>query len=228
MTKFIIPNVVLPKSFLLNDTISLMESSEIEYKKSFHINQYAKYRETICAFLNTTGGHIIYGVSNDCTISGCLLNELEKDNIVLFVDRLYAILIKTDGDHLHPDTLKVNFFEIAKNIYIVIISCYKEINCKYQFIAGDSWIRLNASNFRMNQPKLYTKEDLKQKVLVELIKINDTHSNEIKDTIIMISNILYTKEKQNNLIKKIFTKQYYLYFIMSIIFLLFFYIKICV
>jgi predicted nicotinamide N-methyase len=80
----------------------------------------------------------------------------------------------------------------------------------------------------MNQPKLYTKEDLKQKVLVELIKINDTHSNEIKDTIIMISDILYTKEKQSNLIKKIFTKEYYFYLIISIIFLLFFYIKICV
>ena len=214
MTTFITPQVILPTKFLLNDTLSLMESSEIEYKKSFHVNQYAKYRETICAFLNTSGGHIIYGVLNDCVISGCELGELEKDNIVLFVDRLYSILIKTTGEHLHPNTLKVNFYEIAKNIYIVIISCYKELNCTYQFISGESWIRLNASNFKLNQPKLYTKEDLKQKVLVELLKINDTHNNEIKDTIIMISDILYTKQKKDT---KIFTKQYYLYLIISII-----------
>jgi predicted HTH transcriptional regulator len=75
MVIFIEPNVNLPKKYLLNDKILLMEGSEIEYKKSFHINQYAKYRETICAFLNTSGGHIIYGIENDCTIDNLENNK---------------------------------------------------------------------------------------------------------------------------------------------------------
>jgi len=198
-----IPSINLPNKYLLNDKMSIIEGTEIEYKKSFHVNQYPKYRETICAFLNTTGGHIIYGVLNDCTINGCKLNELEKDNIQLFIDRLYSMLVKNNGTPLHPQSLKVNFNEIAKDIYIVIISCYKEDNCKYQLITGDSWIRLNASNFKANQSKLYTKEDLKYKILKELACINNIHKNEIddtiKDTIIMVSDILYDKQKKESI-----------------------------
>jgi len=196
-----LPILNLPTKFLLNDKISIIEGTEIEYKKSFHINQYTKYRETICAFLNTTGGYIIYGILNDCNIIGCKLNELEKDNILLFVDRLYAILIKNNGESLHRDSLKVNFHEIAKNIYIVVISCFKEDKCTYQFINGDSWIRLNASNFKVNQLKLYTKDDLKQKVKKELLYINDVHSNEIKETIVMVSDILYEKQNKERKLK---------------------------
>ena len=195
-----LPNVNIPNKFLLNDKMSIIEGTEIEYKKSFHINQYSKYRETICAFLNTTGGYIIYGVLNDCNIVGCKLTELEKDNILLFIDRLYSIIIKNNGEPLHSDSLKVNFHEIAKNIYIVVISCFKENNNIYQFVTGESWIRLNASNFKLNQPKLYTKDDVKHKVQKEIAYINDNHKINIKDTIIMVSNILYDKQKKERIL----------------------------
>jgi len=207
------PSVKLPTTFLLNDIININEGSEIEYKKSFHNNQFSKYRETICAFLNTSGGYIVYGILNDCTIVGCKLNELDKDNISLFVDRLYTILYKSDGEKIDPNTLKVNFVEIAKNIYIVIISCYREPNISYQFITGESWIRLNASNFNINKSKLYTKEEVRIKInelntksISDIIDIENKYKNDIKQTVVMISEIIYNKNKIEN---NAYTIKYY-------------------
>ena len=54
--KYIIPR------FLLNEIYPYSEGIQVEFKKSFHINQHYKYRETICAFLNTNSGIIIYGI----------------------------------------------------------------------------------------------------------------------------------------------------------------------
>jgi hypothetical protein len=87
-------------------------------------------------------------------------------------------------------------------MFIIIISCYRESNTNYQFITGESWIRLNASNLNVNRSKLYTKEDVKIKInemynksSYDLLDIENKHKNDIKDTVILISEILYKKNK---------------------------------
>jgi predicted HTH transcriptional regulator len=198
-----INRLLLPR-YLLNDTYPFPESTQLEFKKTFHVNQHAKYRETICAFLNTNGGHIIFGVMDNCLIIGNTLSDNEKDHILLFIDATYTILKTSMGDTMTKDKIKVHFEEIAKSIYIVIISCYKNNdNNHYQFLAGDSWIRMNASNMKTNYGKLYSVHDVSiiklkfHKRFEESIKkIKKEYSSCEKDTIVTVSNIFENKFKK--------------------------------
>ena len=97
--KYIIPR------FLLNEIYPYSEGIQLEFKKSFHINQHYKYRETICAFLNTQGGLIIYGIDecisslqhhNEVTdawlfIRACLRAYLSKQHTTSHMKRYRAI-----------------------------------------------------------------------------------------------------------------------------------------
>jgi predicted HTH transcriptional regulator len=196
-------NTLLLPRYLLNDVYPYPESSQLEFKKTFHVNQHAKYRETMCAFLNTNGGHMIFGILNNCVISGCILSESEKDNILLFIDSTFTILKNCNGENMSKDIIKVYFEEIAKNLYIIIISCYKSDNTyKYQFLGGDSWIRMNASNMKRNCSKLYSAHDVsmiklklhkKQEDLLGKLKRDYKRCEE--NTIIAISDIFNNKTK---------------------------------
>jgi predicted HTH transcriptional regulator len=200
-------DTLLLNNYLLYDNFPYPEGTQIEFKKSFHTNQHDKYRQTICAFLNTNGGHIIYGVSNDCSITGCNIKQNEIDNILLFVDSLYEILKKSDGNHIEQNTLKVRINEIAKNIYIIIISCYREDNYIYQFLSGESWTRINASNRKCNLSKLHSIQD----IITIKSKLETHFNNKLNHTIIEISNIMNIKNniEQNNIKKDIVKNNYY-------------------
>ena len=196
-------NTLLLSRYLLNDIYPYPEGVQLEFKKCFHINQHDKYRETLCAFLNTNGGHMIFGILDNCVINGCALNDGEKDRILLFVDSIYNILKKTNGEPIHPNSLKVYFEEIAKNIYIIIISCYRDNtnDVPYQFIGGDSWIRMNASNMKTKYGKLYTVQDvlnIKQKMYEKQGEIINKLKKEYRvcedTTILEISDIFHKKE----------------------------------
>ena len=215
-----INKLLLPR-YLLNDTYPYPEGTQLEFKKMFHINQLPKYRETICAFLNTNGGHMIFGILNNCIIEGCLLNESEKDKILLYVDSIYNILKKVNGDNIELNCVKVFFEEIAKDLYIIIISCYKnKSNDSYQFLGGDSWIRMNASNMKTKYGKLYNVQDvlnIKNKMYRRQEEIISKHKRDYtkceNDTIIFINNILlkktYAEQSFEKINKKINNNYYY-------------------
>jgi len=199
-------DTLLSNNYLLYDNFPYPEGTQLEFKKTFHSNQLDKYRQTICAFLNTNGGHIIFGVSDNCTISGCNIKQNEIDNILLFVDSLYELLKKSDGNHLEQNTLKVRINEIAKNIYIIFISCYREDNCIYQLLSGESWTRINASNRKCNISKLHSIQD----IIAIKNKLDAIHESKVYDTVIEISNIMNKKsviEKEK--IKKDLDKKKY-------------------
>lgn len=208
-----IDKLLLPR-YLLNDTYPFPECTQLEFKKTFHVNQHAKYRETICAFLNTNGGHIIYGVLDNCLINGYNLSDTEKDNILLFIDATYTILKTSTGETMSKDKIKVHFEEIAKNMFIIIISCYRNKNDDnhYQFLSGKSWVRMNASNMKTCYGKLYSDNDVSMIKLKFYKRCEDTIDRLKKEynkceenTIIVISNIFenkYKKEKELNFSRK--------------------------
>ena len=200
-------NSLLVNNYLLYDIFPHPEGTQVEFKKSFHTNQLEKYRQTICAFLNTNGGHIIFGVSNDCSITGCNIKQTDIDIILLFVDSLYEILKKSDGNHIEQNTLKVRIDEIAKNIYIIIISCYREGKYIYQFLSGESWTRINASNRKCNLSKLHSIQD----IIIIKSKLETHYNNKLNHTVIEISNIMNIKNEieQKNIKKDIVKNNYY-------------------
>jgi predicted HTH transcriptional regulator len=192
-------NSLLVNNYLLYDIFPHPEGTQVEFKKSFHTNQLEKYRQTICAFLNTNGGHIIFGVSNDCSITGCNIKQTDIDIILLFVDSLYEILKKSDGNHIEQNTLKVRIDEIAKNIYIVFISCYREEKCIYQLLSGESWTRINASNRKCNLSKLHSIQD----IVTIKSKLETLYNKKLNHTVIEISSIM---NKKNTIEQKKYKK----------------------
>jgi predicted HTH transcriptional regulator len=194
--------------YYLHDIYPYPESVQLEFKKSFHINQLDKYRETVCAFLNTVGGHIIFGITNDCVIIGNYLTEKDIDSIMLFADSIYNILKTVDGNNIKQGSITVKFNKIAKDLYIIIFTCIKYENIKYQFVSGESWIRMNASNKKVNENKLYQQQQLdiiKQRLYVK-------HQKEIKDTVITVSNILLRIQNKEYELKLNNRFNYYLIF----------------
>lgn len=195
---------LLSDKYLLYDTFSHPEGTQLEFKKTFHINQLEKYRQTICALLNTNGGHMIFGISNDCSITGCNIKQTEIDTVLLFVDSLYEILKKNDGNHLDKNTLKVRIDEIAKNIYMIFISCYREENTTYQFLSGESWVRINASNRKSNLSKLHSIQDI---VMIKN-KLEKFHNAKIVNVVIDVGNII---NKKNDIEKQTIKKSLVMY-----------------
>jgi len=67
----------------LKDILQKGESIDVEFKTSqFELNKDAF--ETICAFLNRKGGHLLFGVKNDGTVEGVLdsLTQVIVNNII--------------------------------------------------------------------------------------------------------------------------------------------------
>jgi hypothetical protein len=189
------------------DTYPYPEGTQIEFKKTFHVNQHAKYRETICGFLNTHGGHIIFGILDNCIINGYPLTDNDKDSILLFIDATYTILKTSTGETMSKDIIKVQFEEIAKNIFIIIISCYrnKDDTNHYQFLGGGSWLRMNASNMKTNYGKLYSVHDVSiiklkfhKRYEAAISKLKKEYDSCEQTTIINISNIFDNKLKIEN------------------------------
>lgn len=231
-----INKLLLPR-YLLNDIYPYPEGVQLEFKKNFHINQLAKYRETICAFLNTNGGHIIYGVLDNCIIKGCSIVDFEKDKILRYVDSMHTIMKKNNGENIPNNCLKVYIEEIAKDLFIIIISCYKvdSIENQYQFLSGDSWIRMNASNMKLTYGKLYTVQDtlnmktkLYRKHEEELTRYKKKINNCEQDTILFINNILIDKQKKEKEFIKKYTYTNYSFVWIFILVLIFGYKELCV
>ena len=224
---------LLLQRYLLNDTYPYSEGTQLEFKKTFHINQLSKYRETICAFLNTNGGHIIFGILDNGVINGSPLLDNEKDKILLYVDSMYTIIKKPTGENIPIDSVKVYFEEIAKDLFIIIISCYRKDDSVYQCLSGDSWIRMNASNMKNSYGKLYNVQDvlnIKSKMYkkhdIILAKYKREYQKCEEDTIIYVNNILVKKIEAERKFTKIPNRTFNYYFIhLFWILMLFFSIK---
>lgn len=67
------------KRFVVNKYTDLIENERIEFKAQFNIRRRDDYRKTINAFLNTEGGHLIFGIADDGLICGMHMSP-EKSN----------------------------------------------------------------------------------------------------------------------------------------------------
>ena len=192
-------DALIEDPFLLNETFPHPEGSHIEFKARFDLSKdvthtpspkqlFAKYRHTVCAFLNGNGGHLIFGVTDARIIKGQVMTLDDLDRFRLYVDHLYNELYLTDGNQIAPNTLVARNIAIAKNTYVSIISCYPCKGCRYQLQNGEVWERMNASTRRFHSRNLlYT-----QREVDELLKKHrDRYDNEVKELVIKIDDALY-------------------------------------
>ena len=64
------------------------ESDTLEYKESFSDNGMKKYIESICGFLNSGGGKLIFGIKDNLELVGLNLKSNQIDKCILKIDQI--------------------------------------------------------------------------------------------------------------------------------------------
>lgn len=241
----------LPERFIYGLNFPGHENDVTEFKRSFNPDHIKKYLQTMCAFLNTKGGNIIFGITDNGIIEGfsCSLQLLDK--IQLFVDQAYNFIVRSDHTPVFSKLFFVKHELITYNRSIVIITCIPEENTSYKLMTGDIYVRLNASIKRVKDVRLYTEHDLKlvqqtsdhindlykkslqenklyKKKNQELERLITYKDRECKNVIIQINDSLYDYyHVKNNKLNKLSLNKIVIYFIVLVFIMsYFFYTKI--
>lgn len=154
-------DTALPKRFFFEERFPFPECSILEFKRSFREENKQRYIETGCAFLNSGGGYLVFGVvDHDRTIIGCRMGIKDIDTFNIFADHLYQLIYHTDGTIIPSNCIRTRIDKITKNRYVCIIGFYPEKDGTYQLANGLYYRRMNASNKRYSGAKLYLPSEI--------------------------------------------------------------------
>ena len=141
------------------------ESNDFEFKQSFVNENFNKYVEIICGFLNSNGGNLIFGIKDNLEMVGLNLDRKTFDKIILRIDKIInqKIIIGMDLNKntkfLKPQNLETSLI-CKKNKKFILIKIKPEINTKYQLRNnGLIYYRAGASNYCERTEKLYTQDE---------------------------------------------------------------------
>ncbi len=174
------------------------ESNIFEFKQSFSQQNFTKYLETICAFLNGQGGFLIFGIEDNLNMAGLSIELKQIDNIILKFDNIISskkiIGITTSGKpvtlgskniipRLITNSKGKNFIIIKTSPYIgsqKISRTDLEENdvllneIRYQIENSYSYYRLGASNYEDKNERFYSQSQLDNKIK----QIADNYKND--------------------------------------------------
>ena len=133
------------------------EGKQYEFKNSLFISN--KIIPTICAFLNTDGGYLVFGVDDSTLeITGLKATTKEVDVFILDnIDKIFhnsIIINKDDFTTLKPHNLKSKVLW-KNNKVIVIVTVLPDEGAQYQVDNGTMYYRANASNLKVRTDKMY-------------------------------------------------------------------------
>lgn len=145
------------------------ESDLIELKEAINLKS-NKYKETICAFLNSNkGGYLIFGIKNNLDIIGLRINDNTIDEFICIIDQIISnglIMCWNILDHerkitkIAVNTIKTKVVINSRNKKFLIISVSPDVNTKYQLRDGSIFYRLNASNYYDKTEQIYKYSEL--------------------------------------------------------------------
>jgi predicted HTH transcriptional regulator len=69
---------------------SYTENDIFEFKESVVAKSFTKYLETICGFLNTKGGYLIFGIKDNLDLVGLKLPNDSIDQFILRIDNIIS------------------------------------------------------------------------------------------------------------------------------------------
>ena len=159
-------------SFFDGDKFPFNESDFYEYKESYNKDIFDKYLETICGFLNTNGGNLIFGITDNLDTVGLnKKNETEIDKIVLRFDSIIGndnimgnSIDVPDSDNSQCSNSLLRHYNIVTKIIknkhnkkFLWIKVKPDEKIKYHLAkTGFVYYRLGASNYKEKVERLYT------------------------------------------------------------------------
>ena len=144
------------------------ENKRLEFKETFSLNMFTKQKDpeialsslkTIAAFLNSDGGTLLIGVTDNGYCKGC---KFEIDKLHKGIEDKFLLQLK---DSIRANIgleysvfYKVNYIKLDKNISLIKIDCAR--SNKECFIGDDFYIRTNPGTDLLKGKKLieYSKE----------------------------------------------------------------------
>lgn len=174
-----------------------LEGTCMEYKKS--IKDKFKIEATLCAFLNTEGGHLICGIFDDRKINWLDIKEKEIDYFLAKIDSLTSnrVIRLSNGDPLNHDAIKARVVKNKENKYIIILTANRIPGNVYTY-QGNIIYRLNVSNFYSTSVPSYTVAEvslIKQQLTSELKKIYEPEIRRQTKTIFRLEKMHLSLER---------------------------------
>lgn len=147
------------------------EGQQFEFKETWGACTTSKMHETICSFLNSAGGYLMYGIQDSGKILG--ISRDEADKILLRADDIFhTVKIQNivsgkcppasaiRGSVLRLCTQLNNRPHPTERFLAILTVTNPDHNQTYRMTNGDIMIRLSASNFRSKSTTLSTFEEL--------------------------------------------------------------------
>lgn len=148
------PLPTLPIAYRLGDKSPHLESQQIEYKRSSTSRK--KFIQTLCGFLNTNGGYLIFGVDDQLAVTG--ISQKHADQISRNVDDIIrdnTIINLTIDEPLHLSELTTVIIPVegaADLMVLAVRAIAKTPGSMYSLASGERVYRLNASNHILRGP----------------------------------------------------------------------------
>ena len=176
------------------------ESNSFEFKQSIHDDCYNhKYVETICGFLNTGGGYLIFGIADNLKTVGLKTNQKRLDNFILKIDAIIhnekIIGFNNESKEfvkLSNENIIIKIIINKENKKFLIIQSIPKSNIKYQLADGTIYYRLGASNYFDKTERIITQSEFDYECKNIIKKAND----ENKINIQLFQETLEKKNKQ--------------------------------
>ncbi len=183
------------------------ESNIFEFKQTFDQNNFSKYLETICAFLNGQGGYLIFGIKDDLDNIGIKLNSNQIDKIILKFDGIISgnkIIGNDQSNNIlslnHPSINTQVIINSKSNKFIIVKVKPNPSNAEnkitYRLHNGKTYYRLGASNFYEKNEKFYTQTELD----VQIKNLEDNCKKDNQQNLKLFQQTIdkYDKEKIEN------------------------------
>ena len=177
------------------------ESDTIEFKKNINLQCVEKYYETICAFLNSSGGILIFGINDNREVIG--ISSENIDDLKLAIDSIYheKKIIDNDLNLLKINNIKTKIIKnnIGKTIFLIKVNKI-DSDTKYQLSNGKIFYRLNASNYFHKKEKIYKESEVFNRINLknlETEKMIDSFRKEITNLTNINKHIQTENEKKD-------------------------------
>lgn len=162
-------NIITSQSFE-ESIFPFSESSTMEFKENFIQKAFGKYLETLCGFLNTRGGYLIFGVKDNLDPVGMNLKGKLIDQCLCRIDSIISggfILMRNNETNqvskLFPAHIQATQFKNSQGkIFLVIEAVPNKPDAgdyKFQLSNGMIFYRLGASNYFEKAEKIFRQSD---------------------------------------------------------------------
>lgn len=136
-----------------------IESNTLEFKLNVSKCCLEKLYPTVCAFLNTKGGRIVFGVEDETRkIVGLDVDSNKLDGVMLTIDNIYQTPSIVDEIGNPPAVGQVvgRIQKLGDGRVLLIVDVRAAEGPIYRTRDGTCWYRLSASNYRMHLGSIVT------------------------------------------------------------------------